>query len=101
MVPIPHAASFAELNARLLECCRRRLNDRLRGHAETIGERLVRDQAALLPLPATPYEACEKKAAHDSSPNSPLRLAVPHLLSDEICNMLASMVVAFDGNRCN
>jgi hypothetical protein len=22
MVPIPHAASFAELNARLLECCR-------------------------------------------------------------------------------
>src|SRR5882762_3780903 len=56
MVPIPHAASFAELNARLLEHCRRRLNDRLRG-------RLVRDQATLLPLPATPYEACEKKAA--------------------------------------
>ena len=43
MVPIPHAASFAELNARLLEHCHRRLNDRLRGHDETIGERLVRD----------------------------------------------------------
>jgi transposase len=67
MVPIPHAASFAELNARLLECCRRRLNDRLRGHDETIGERLVRDRAGLLPLPATPYEACEKKAARVSS----------------------------------
>ena len=67
MVPIPHAASFAELNARLLECCRRRLNDRLRGHDETIGERLVRDQAALLPLPPAPYEACEKKAARASS----------------------------------
>ena len=67
MVPIPHAASFAELNARLLECCRRRLNDRLRGHDETIGERLVRDQAALLPLPPAPYEACEKKAARVSS----------------------------------
>jgi len=67
MVPIPHAASFGELNARLLECCRRRLNDRLRGHAETIGERLVRDRAALLPLPATPYEACEKRAARVSS----------------------------------
>jgi len=40
MVPVPHAASFAELNVRLLECCRRRLNDRLRGHDETIGERL-------------------------------------------------------------
>jgi transposase len=67
MVPIPRAASFAELNERLLEFCRRRLNDRLRGHDETIGERLVRDRAALLPLPATPYEACEKRAARVSS----------------------------------
>src|SRR6202521_2921878 len=67
MVPIPRAASFAELNAKLLEHCRRRWGDRLRGHDETIGERLVRDQAALLPLPATPYEACEKKAARVSS----------------------------------
>jgi transposase len=67
MVPIPRAASFAELNAKLLEDCRRRLNDRLRGHDETIGERLVRDRAALLPLPATPYEACEKKTARVSS----------------------------------
>ena len=67
MVPVPHAASFAELNAHLLECCRRRLNDRLRGHDETIGERLVRDRAAFLPLPATPYEACEKRAARVNS----------------------------------
>ena len=67
MVPVPHAVSFAELNARLLECCRRRLNDRLRGHDETIGERLARDRAAFLPLPAAPYEACEKKAARVNS----------------------------------
>jgi Mu transposase-like protein len=67
MVPVPHAANFAELNARLLECCRRRLNDRLRGHDETIGERLGRDRAAFLPLPATPYEACEKRTARVSS----------------------------------
>jgi len=67
MVPIPRAESFAALNAQLLEHCRRRLGDRLRGHDETIGERLVRDQAALLPLPGTPYEACEKKAARVSS----------------------------------
>jgi transposase len=52
MVPIPRATSFAELNAQLLECCRRRWSDRLRSHAETIGERLVRDRGALLPLPA-------------------------------------------------
>jgi len=67
MVPIPHAASFAALNAHLLECCRRRLNDRLRGHEETIGERLERDRAAFLPLPTTPYEACEKRTARVSS----------------------------------
>ena len=67
MVPIPRAESFVALNAQLLECCRRRLDDRLRGHAETIGERLVRDQAAFLPLPATPYEACEKKTTRVSS----------------------------------
>ena len=67
MVPNPRAESFAALNARLLEHCRRRWGGRLRGHAETIGERLVRDQAALLPLPATPYEACEKEAARASS----------------------------------
>jgi transposase InsO family protein len=68
MVPIPRAASFAELNAKLLECCRRRLSDQLCGHGETIGERLVRDRAAaLLPLPPTPYEACEKRTARVSS----------------------------------
>jgi transposase len=42
MVPIPRARSFAELNAQLLECCRRRLNDRLRGHDDTIGVELPR-----------------------------------------------------------
>src|ERR1700692_1180225 len=67
MVPIPHAASFAEFNAYLLECCRRRFNDRLRGHDDTIGERLVRDRGVLLPLPPAPYDACEKKAARVNS----------------------------------
>jgi transposase len=67
MVPIPHAASFAEFNAYLLERCRRRFNDRLRGHDDTIGERLGRDRGALLPLPPAPYDACEKKAARVNS----------------------------------
>jgi len=39
----------------------------LRGHTETIGERFERDHAAMLPLPAAPYEACEKIAARVSS----------------------------------
>ncbi|HEV2039704.1 MAG TPA: IS21 family transposase [Casimicrobiaceae bacterium] len=67
MVPIPRATSFSELNAKLLEHCRRRWSDRLRGHDETIGERLVRDRAALLPLPPTPYDACEKIAVRVNS----------------------------------
>jgi transposase len=62
MVPIPHAASFTEFNT-YLECCRRRFNDRLRGHDERIGERLLRDRGALLPLAPAPCDACEKKAA--------------------------------------
>ena len=47
--------------------CRRRLGDRLRGHDETIGERLVRDLAAFHDLPPAPYDACEKKAGRVSS----------------------------------
>lgn len=39
----------------------------MRGHTETIGERFERDRAVLLPLPATPYEACEKVSARVSS----------------------------------
>jgi transposase len=67
LVPIPQVRSFAELNARLLEHCRRRWNDRLRGHDETIGERLMRDHNAFLSLPQAPYDACEKRAARVNS----------------------------------
>ena len=43
------------------------MSDRLRGHTETIGERLQRDLAALQkPLPP-PYDACEKVPATVSS----------------------------------
>ncbi|HSM53398.1 MAG TPA: IS21 family transposase [Erythrobacter sp.] len=67
LVPIPVFESFEALNAYLLECCRRRLADRLRGHVETIGERLERDLAAFQkPLPA-PYDACEKVSTGVSS----------------------------------
>jgi transposase len=67
LVPVPRVASLAPLNEQLLEGCRRRLGDRLRGHEETIGERLVRDLAAFHDLPPAPYEACEKKAGRVSS----------------------------------
>ena len=67
LVPMPRAASYEALNAKLLDDCRRRLGDRLRGHAETIGERLLRDLAAFQSLPPTPYDACEKQAGRVSS----------------------------------
>ena len=67
LVPIPVFESFEALNAYLLECCRHRMVACLRGHEETIGERLKRDIAALqTPLPA-PYDACEKVATTVSS----------------------------------
>ena len=55
------------LNAHLERQCRKRRERRLRGHTETIGERFERDRAELLPLPAAPYEACEKISARVSS----------------------------------
>ena len=67
LVPVPRAASFAALNAKLIDDCRGRLGEWLRGHDETIGERLVRDLAAFRSPPATPYDACEKKTGRVSS----------------------------------
>jgi len=67
LVPIPVFESFEALNAYLVDCCRRRMADRLRGHNETIAQRLERDLAAFQrPLPPA-YDACEKVATRVSS----------------------------------
>ena len=67
MVPLPRFESFDALNAWLEEQCRRRMLDRLRGHTETIGERLERDLARFQDLPAVAYDACDKRTARVSS----------------------------------
>ena len=67
LVPVPSFQSFDALNAHLEERCLRRLDARLRGHDETIGQRMERDLEALLPLPATAYDACDKQASRVSS----------------------------------
>jgi hypothetical protein len=67
MVPIPRVSSWDELNVHLEAQCRQRRERRLRGHRETIGERFERDREAFLPLPGSPYEACEKVATRVSS----------------------------------
>ena len=67
LVPVPSFQSFDALNAHLEERCLRRMDARLRGHDETIGQRMERDLEALLPLPATAYDACDKQASRVSS----------------------------------
>ena len=67
LVPIPTYGSFDELNAHLEEKCLERMERRLRGHKKTIGERMARDLDVLLPLPATPYDACAKHTTRVSS----------------------------------
>ena len=59
-VPIPRFNSFDSLNRCLEDQCRKRRDRRLRSHKETIGERFERDKQAFLPLPAFPYDACDK-----------------------------------------
>ena len=58
----------------------------LRGHTETIGQRMERDLDALLPLPAVPYDACDKQRVSSLS-------LVRYRTSDY------SVPVAFDSGR--
>ena len=51
----------------LEEQCLRRQDDIVRGHAETIGDRLLRDLDALMALPEVPYGACEKVSTRATS----------------------------------
>ena len=67
LVPIPSFESFAALNAHLERRCLERMDAQLRGHSETIGQRMERDLEALLPLTAVPYDACDKQAGRVSS----------------------------------
>ena len=67
LVPVPVVPSFAALKAHLEQRCLERLDHRVRGHEESIGERLVRDLSALQRRPPTAYEACERKPARVSA----------------------------------
>ena len=52
LVPVPSFESFDALNAYLERRCLERMDAKLRGHMETIGQRMERDLDALLPLPS-------------------------------------------------
>jgi len=72
LTPVPHAPSFEAVNAALEERCRVRQAGRAGRHEQTIGERLVADQAVLRPLPEAPFEPCDKRPAK-VSPTAPVR----------------------------
>jgi len=61
-VPVPDADDLARVNAELETWCREDRIRRMRGRTGTKEERLPEDQDAFLPLPATPFDACRKKA---------------------------------------
>ena len=63
LVPVPRMESFEALNAHLEERCLERMDARLRGHDETIGQRMERDLEALLPLPAVPMTPATSRPA--------------------------------------
>lgn len=67
LVPMPRFESFEALNAWLEEQCLKRQDAVLRGHTETIGERLPRDLDALMVLLQAPYDACEKVSTRATS----------------------------------
>ena len=67
LVPVPSFDRFDALNVHLEQRCLERMDARLRGHSESIGQRMERDPDGLMPLPAVAYDACEKQAGRVSS----------------------------------
>lgn len=59
-VPVPEVDSWEELNWLLARHCLEDLDRKVRGKAGTKKELLREDQAAFLPLPAAPFDACRK-----------------------------------------
>jgi len=59
LTPVPVAASFAELNARLEAQCLARLSEKSGRDPVPIGERLTADLAAFRPLPPGSFETCD------------------------------------------
>ena len=67
LVPMPRFRNFDDLNTHLEACCAKRWAEQLRGHDQTVGDRLERDRAVLQRLPAIAYDACDKRPGRVSS----------------------------------
>jgi len=67
MVPMPSFATWGDFNLWLEEQCYKRQADVLRGHSESIAQRLMRDLEAMVELPAAPFDACDQAAGRVNS----------------------------------
>lgn len=67
LTPVPVAASFDALNARLEAACLADQDRKAGRHEQTIGERLLADLAAFRALPAASFEPCEVRTARVNS----------------------------------
>lgn len=67
MVPAPRYERFDDLNAHLEQRCLARQGDKLRGHSQTIGQRLASDTEVLMGLPVAEYEACDHVSTRATS----------------------------------
>jgi len=61
-VPVPQVKDFDELNTYLRQRCEEDLDRTLRGKGASKKALLKEDQAAFLPMPATPFDACKKSS---------------------------------------
>jgi transposase len=58
LVPLPEVASYAELNAYLLDKCQQGDRRQVEGQPRTIGEMWAEEKGALLPLPERDFACC-------------------------------------------
>ena len=70
LVPMPRFRNFDALNTHLEACCAKRWAEQLRGHDQTVGERLERDRAVLQRLCAIAYDAKSKPRHIGISPHA-------------------------------
>jgi len=61
--PVPKVKDFDQLNQYLRQCCLRKLDHRMAGKTETIGERFQQDKAAALSLPKRCFDPCISEPA--------------------------------------
>jgi len=56
LIPVPQVKNFAELNALILDRCRRHLGHTIRDREESVGELMRQEQRKLLPMPGLAFE---------------------------------------------